>query len=175
MPELSQEEQKALGIFLGALFLIGAAIIISQKCFPFFLVGSVILFGILIIVVIIDFIRDHDFSDMRDGISTYVGIIFLIFLVCTGITYFIGYGLGGTSFGQASINVYTSITGAEKAVDEATEQAINSLVETNCQVLSPADCTNLRNTAKTAKTLKEISDLADKLKMAEEVANAISE
>jgi hypothetical protein len=176
MPEkLSPEEQKMMAIILAVLFLVGAAIIIARTLFPYFLIGSVGLFIIAILVFIIELIfRDKSYLEYDDYISFYIGIAFAFCLVGLIVTYIIGYGLGGTSIGQASVAVYTGITGAEKAVSDATNQAINSLVEENCKILTPTDCTNLRNVAKTAKTLQEISDFTDKLKTAEQVVDAVT-
>ncbi|MFP4402076.1 MAG: hypothetical protein ACLFPL_02495 [Candidatus Nanoarchaeia archaeon] len=54
------------------------------------------------------------FNDNFREISLYVGEAFTILLLLTGITWFVGCGIGGTSFGEASVEIYTQITGAQK-------------------------------------------------------------
>ena len=64
----------------------------------------------------------------KEYFSFWIAGILIIFLVGTGATYGIGYGLGGTSFGQASLNVYDAFTGAEREL----ESAINNFVDESC-------------------------------------------
>ena len=77
------------------------------------------------------------------------------------ITYFIGYGIGGTTLGQASLEVYTAFTGIQEQMD----QAINQVVEENCKVLPKESCETLKTTAKTARTLQDVTGVAEKLKI----------
>lgn len=172
---LSSEEQKFVGSVLTILFVVGAAIFIARSLFPYFLIGSIILFVVLIISIIVEvFFRDHDYLDFWNYVSTYVGIVFGIALIGMFITYFIGYGIGGTSLGEASLQVYTAFTGAEQQVSDALEQLINSVVEENCKILPQDQCDLLRATARNAKTLQEVTDLAEKLKKSLAVANSLA-
>lgn len=122
---------------------------------------------VLIIAGLIEFFfRDHSDLDIWDYFSTYIGAAFIVCLICTGITYEIGYGfVGGSSFGQASLEVYNSFTGAEQALQDS----ISQIVEENCKLLSPEQCQLLRTTAKTAQTVQEISDYAEQLRAASEI------
>ena len=168
---LSPEQQKIAAFIISAMIVIGAAIVVARTLFPYFLAGSILLFVALIISGIIEiFFRDNDYLDFWDYISVYIGIVFLICLTGMIITYFIGYGIGGTSLGQASLEVYSAFTGIQEQMD----QAINQVVEENCKVLPKESCETLRTTAKTAKTLQEVTDVADKLKKAADVAESLS-
>jgi len=169
--ELSPEEQKAVGFVLAIVMVVASAIIISRQLFPFFLVGAVILFVILIVVGLIEiFFRDHSYLDIWDYFSVYIGVALLIFMIGTGITYGIGYGIGNSSFGQASLEVYYSITGAEQEL----QNSINQIVEESCKRLPEESCRTLRETAKTAETLKEVSDLAEKLGKTSQIVGKVS-
>ena len=169
--ELSPEEQKVMGFILAVFIVVASAIIISRRLFPFFLVGSMILFGVLIIVGIIEiFFRDRSNLDFQEYISVWIAGFWIIFLIGTGVTYGIGYGLGGTSFGQASLEVYYAFTGMEQEL----ENAINDVVEQSCKSLPEESCQLLRQTAETAKTLQEVKDLADNLRKASDVADSVS-
>ena len=156
----NQEEEKVMGFILAVIMAVAIAIIKSRQWFPYFLVGSVIfLVGFIIVGAIELFFRDHSYLSFWNYISVYVGAALIICFVGTGLTYAIGYGLGGTSFGQASLDFYYGVTGAEQEL----ENSINQLVEDSCKDLPEESCEMLRTTAKTAKTLQEVSDLADKL------------
>ena len=167
---LSPEQQKIMAVIISAMIVIGAAITIAKSLFPYFLLGSVALFVILIISAVIEiFFRDHEYLDFWEYISVYVGIAFLIVLSGMFITYFIGYGVGGTSLGQACTEVYNTFTG----VEEQMNQAIDSIVEEGCKTIPKESCETLRSTAKTARTLQEVHDMADKLKTAKEMADSV--
>ena len=168
---LSPEQQKIAVFIISVMIIIGAAIVVARTLFPYFLAGSILFFVVLIISGIIEiFFRDHDYLDLWDYISVYIGIVFLVCLTGMFITYFIGYSIGGTSLGQASLEVYTAFTGIQEQMD----QAINQVVEENCKVLPKESCETLRTTAKTAKTLQDVTDVADKLKKATDVAESLS-
>jgi hypothetical protein len=168
---LSPEQQKVMAFIISAMIVIGAAIAIAKSLFPYFLLGSIVLLIALIISAIIEiFFRDYDYLDFWDYISVYIGIAFLIVISGMFITYFIGYGVGGTSLGQACTEVYNAFTGAEEQMN----QAINQVVEESCKTIPKESCETLRVTAKTAKTLQEVQNMADKLKTAKELADSIS-
>lgn len=158
---LNAEEQRILGFIITGLIIIGAAIVIARKLFAWFLILSIIFFISFIIFMLIElFTRDHSNLEIWDYISTYIGIAFLIMLVGLSITYFIGYGLGGTSFGQAALDVYYTFNEAERLM----ENSITDLVEETCKTIPEKDCITLKNYAKTAKTLQEVADMANILK-----------
>ena len=98
---LSPEQQKVMVFVISAMIVIGAAIAIAKSLFPYFLLGSIVLFVVLIISAVIEiFFRNHNYLDFLEYISIYIGIAFLIVLSGMFITYFIGYGIGETSLGQ---------------------------------------------------------------------------
>lgn len=153
------DEKEAGGIVLGFIFALALAIIISRQLFPIFFGLSIITLIGLIIVVAIEL-----FNDSFGEISLYVGGAFAIFLLLTGITWFVGYGVGGTSFGEASVEIYTTITGAEQQVNQELQNAINQVIDESCKTLDEQSCNMLKNTAKTAQTLQEVTDKANQLK-----------
>lgn len=168
---LSPEQQKVVAFIVSAMIVIGAAIAIAKSLFPYLLLGSIVLFVALIISVIIEiFFRDHDYLEFWDYISVYIGIAFLIVLFGMFITYFIGYGIGGTSLGQACTEVYNAFTEVEDQMNQAIDQVVNE----SCKTLPEESCQTLMITAKTARTLQEVQDMADKLKKAQEVKDSLS-
>ncbi|MBN4049107.1 hypothetical protein JYT91_00650 [archaeon AH-315-M20] len=164
--QLSKEEQKIIGIVIAAMMIIATAIIISRQLFPFFLGGSILLFVIFSIVLIREMFFIHEgYLSSGDYLSKYIGIAFLVFLGGTILTWFIGYGIGGTPLGQASLEVYYGFTGFEQEL----EDSIDEIVEESCKSLSEENCALLRSTARTAKTMKEVKDFAGKLKKGKKV------
>jgi Na+-transporting methylmalonyl-CoA/oxaloacetate decarboxylase gamma subunit len=104
------------------------------------------------------------FNDNFGEFSLYVGGVFVVLFLLTSITWFIGYGIGGTSFGEASVEIYTTITGAEQQVTQELQNAINQVVDESCKTLDEQNCNLLKTTAKTAQTLQEVTDKANQLK-----------
>ncbi|MAG02074.1 hypothetical protein CMI42_01950 [Candidatus Pacearchaeota archaeon] len=170
--QLSPEQQKAAGIIIGIMMALAAAIIIARELFPVFIALSIITFiGLMICAV-----RDIFYHDQWDGTywSLYVGIAFAVSIGGLFITYFIGYGIGGSSFGQASLDVYSAITGAEQEIAEAFQESINQIVEEGCKTLPEESCQIFRATAESAETIQEVADMAEKLGKASEVAEIVS-
>lgn len=167
----SPEQQKLGGIIILVMIAVGAVITIAKSLFPTFLLGSITLGMFLIISIIIELVfRNRDCLGLWDYISTYIGLGFFIFLFGLFVTHFIGYGIGGTSLGQASVEVYNAFT----VVDETMNQAIYQSVEENCKVLPVEGCTLLRNAAKTARSIQDIEDIANTLKNTAKVADVIT-
>lgn len=152
-------DKEAGGIVLVFIFALALAIIISRQLFPIFFGLSVIALIGLIIVVAIEL-----FNDSFGEISLYVGGAFVIFLLLTGITWFVGYGIGGTSFGEASVEIYTTITGAEQQINQELQNAMNQVIDESCKTLDEQSCNMLKTTAKSAQTLQEVTDKANQLK-----------
>lgn len=173
---LTPEQQKAVAFVIGAMMILVAAIIISRTLFPYFLIGSLLsVIGLIVCGIIDIFFRDSSYNeDIFDYSSFYAGIILAIFFIGTFTTYTIGYGIGGTSFGQASLQVYSAITGAEQQVSDSMNKAINDTVESSCKTLTPQDCNTLRQSVSTFKTAQEVIDMADKLKSASEVVDKLT-
>jgi nitrogen fixation/metabolism regulation signal transduction histidine kinase len=169
--QLTPEQRKFVGIIISVMVFIGAVIVIAQELFSFFLFAVVVLFVLLIVVGLIELIlRQHDYLEFWDYASSFIGVALLIALVGFFLTYFIGYGIGGTSLGVACVQVYTAVNGVQESLD----QAINDVVESSCKTLMPENCELLRTTAKTAKTLQEVTDMADKLAKTAEVVETIT-
>ena len=163
------DEKEAGGIVLGIIFALALAIIISRQLFPFFLGLSIVALIGLIIVVIIEL-----FNDSFGEISLYVAGGFVILFLLTSVTWFIGYGIGGTSFGEASVEIYTTITGAEQQINQEIQKAINQVVDESCKTLDEQNCNLLKTTAETAQTLQEVTDRANQLKDLSNTVNSIS-
>ena len=165
---LSPEEQK----IWGAIVTLAAAIIVARQLFPVFLVLSILsLLGLVFCGV-----KDLFFRDGRDGKcwSLYAFIVFVICFVGLLITYFIGHGIGGTPFGEASLEFHHTITGAEQEISDALRTSINQVVEENCKVLPEENCNLLKQAADSAQTLQEFTDMADNLKKPIDVANSLT-
>ena len=163
------DEKEAGGIVLGIIFALALAIIISRQLFPIFLGLSVIALIGLIIVVVVEL-----FNDNFGEISLYVGGAFVIFFLLTSVTWFIGYGIGGTSFGEASVEIYTTITGAEQQINQELQNAMNQVIDESCKTLDEQSCNMLKTTAKTAQTLQEVTDKANQLKDLSNTVKSIS-
>ena len=163
------DEKEAGGIVLGIIFALALVIIISRQLFPFFLVLSIIALIGLIIVVVIEL-----FNDNFGEFSLYVGGAFVILFLLTSITWFVGYGIGGTSFGEASVEIYSTITGAEQQVNQELQNAINQVVDESCKTLDEQSCNLLKTTAKSAQTLQEVSNKANQLKDLSNTVKSIS-
>jgi len=140
-----------------------------KATFPIFLGLSIVALIGLIIVVVIEL-----FNDSFGEISLYVGGAFAILLLLTGITWFVGYGIGGTSFGEASVEIYTQITGAQEQVNQELQNAINQVVNESCKTLDEQNCNILKTTAKSAQTLQEVTDKANQLKSVSDTVKSIS-
>lgn len=142
---LSPEEQKAAGIILPVIFVIAIAIIVSKQLFPLFLVGFVLfLVGAIISLFIGLSFRDHSYTEWYEYVTIWLFGIALLCAIGTGITYFIGYGIGGTLFGQASLEVYYALTGAEQEISNALKTSINQVVKENCKILPEESCDLLK-------------------------------
>lgn len=163
------DEKETGGLVLLIIFVIAMAIIISRRLFPFFLALTIISFVGLIAVVLVEL-----FNDSFGEISLYVAGAFVIFLLLTSITWFIGYGIGGTSFGEASLEIYYTITGAEQQVTQELQNAINLVVDESCKTLTEENCNLLKATAKSAKTLQEVSAKVNQLKSLNNVIESVS-
>ena len=114
------------------------------------------------------------FNDSFGEISLYVGGAFVVLFLLTSITWFIGYGIGGTSFGEASVEIYTTITGAEQQVSQELHNAINQVVDESCKTLDEQSCNLLKTTAKSAQTLQEVTDKANQLKSIRDTVKSVS-
>jgi len=168
---LSSDEQKVVGFVIFVLLVVGAAVIISRQLFPIFLSGSFLFFGLLIIVGLIEFFyREHSFLNFWDYFSTYIGITLLLFILGVGVTWFVGYGIGGTSLGQASVDFYNDFTKVEDDIEIAIEQ----IVEESCKTLPEESCDALRISVKSAKTLKDVKNIAKKLHKTSNIAKEIT-
>lgn len=163
------DEKEAGGIVLGIIFALTLAIIISRQLFPFFLGLSIIALIGLIIVVVVEL-----FNDSFGEIFLYVGGAFAILFLLTFVTWFIGYGIGGTSFGKASVEIYTTITGAEQQVSQELQNAMNQVIDESCKTLDEQSCDLLRTTAKSAQTLQEVTDKANQLKELSNTVKSVS-
>jgi hypothetical protein len=152
---------------LGILMVSAAAIIISQHLFPLFLVLTVLLglIGLVIFVV--------ELSSGSLELSAYVGGAFVVLLLLTGITYVVGFGLGGTSMGHAVLEVYYSVTGAKQEISEELQRTMNTMVDEACTTLSEGECLTLKASIRTAKTLDEVSSNVARLQKAGRVADSI--
>lgn len=144
-----------LGIGAVLYFIITVVIPLSFHLLIFFL-----------IIFVICLIRDAFFRDdwEDDYWSVWalipVGITFLVL----GIAMIIGYGVGGTVIGQASLQTYTAVSGAQQQVSDSVNQAINQVVEDSCKTLSPENCESLKRYVKITRTLEEVQSYAGKLK-----------
>jgi hypothetical protein len=162
-------EKEVGGLVLGIIFALALAIIISRQLFPLFLVLSVLAFIALVVVIVIEL-----FNDNFGEFSLYVGAGFVIFFLLTSITWFIGYGIGGTSFGEASLEIYYTITGAEQQINQELQNAINQVVDESCKTLDEQSCNLLKTTAESARTLQEVSDKANELKQLGNLAQKVT-
>jgi len=152
-------EKEAGGLVLGFIFALALAIIISRQLFPIFLILSLITFIGLIVIIVVEL-----FNNSFGEFSLYIGIAFVILFFLTAVTRFIGYGIGGTSFGQASLEVYYAITGAEQQVNQALQNSINQIVNESCKTLDKQSCNILKTYAQSAKTVQEVQNKANELK-----------
>ena len=156
---------------VAVLLVVASAIIIARQLFPFFLTFSIISLVVLIISGLIElFFRDHQFLEITDYVSLYIAIAFVLFVLGMFITYEVGYGLGGTPFGQLALSVY----GIKQEVTNSVETAINQAIDASCQTMTTEQCSLLRTSAKTVQTVQEVSDLADKIKTANNIATKLA-
>lgn len=163
------------GTILGIFILVGAIIIAAQKAFYLFASMSVFFLAIGVAASLIEFfVRDHDFTEWHEYFSVYLLGAFLIFGLLSIPMYLIGFGLGGTVIGQASVQTHDAITGAEQQISDTMKQSINQIVSENCKVLDENNCNLLKQTASTAMTLQEVSDRAIELKELAGTAQKIS-
>ena len=162
------DEKEAGGIVLGIIFALALAIIISRQLFPLFFVLSIVALVGLIVVVAFEL-----FNDTFGEISLYVAGAFVILFLLTSVTWFIGYGIGGTSFGEASVEIYTTLTGAEQQINQELQNAINQAVDESCKTLDKQSCDLLKTTAESAQTLQEVTDKANQLKELSDKAKSI--
>jgi len=163
------DEKEAGGIVLGIIFALALAIIISRQLFPVFLGLSIIALIGLIIVVGIEL-----FNDSFGEISLYVAGAFVVLFLLTSVTWFIGYGIGGTSFGEASVEIYTTITGAEQQVNQELQNAMTQVIDDSCKTLDEQSCKILKTTSKSAQTLQEVTDKANQLNGLSDKVKSIS-
>ncbi|MGE0792872.1 MAG: hypothetical protein AB7V77_01675 [Candidatus Woesearchaeota archaeon] len=162
-------EKELGGIILSGIFFLALAIIIATKLFPIFLIGSIVVFAILVVVVIIEICNDS-FGE----ISIYIGLVLLGFVVLTLLSWFVGFGIGGTSLGQASVNLYTSIVGVEKEVNKELQNTMKLVVAEYCAELNEQDCLVLTKMIDSADNIQTIHDSFTKLKQAELIVNSVT-
>ena len=168
---MTNKKEEGGAIVLGLLILIAVSIKVSQGLFPYFLIGSLI--GIILLLgfgIWELFFRDTSYLGIWEYFSTYIGLFFLFCLIGTGITYVIGYGLGGTSIGEASIQVYDSLN----EVEEQFDNSINLVIEDSCKTLDEKSCLILRQNYNNFKTIQEVTDMTKKLKKTAVIVDKIS-
>jgi len=157
------EDKDIAGIIFLALFAIGAVLYFIITVIIPLAVFFLIFFGVVLVICLIRdlFFRD-DWDDDYWSIWALVplGISFLVF--CLAIL--VGYGIGGTAIGQASIQTYTAVSDAEQQVSGSLNEAINQVVEESCKTLPSESCASLKTYVKTARTLQEVQDFASTLK-----------
>jgi FtsZ-binding cell division protein ZapB len=153
-------------VVLGIILAIASTILLARFLFPFFLVVS-----LLLLLALIGFFIFETSSGGDMSISPYIGIAFLIAIVGTGASWFIGYGIGGTPIGQATLEVYDALN----LVEDELQQAMDDFVEISCEQLDERNCKLLRDYSKTAKTLNELKDYAETLEKAGKVVDKITE
>lgn len=97
-------------------------------------------------------------------ISKFLFIGLVISSTITSVLVFIGFGIGGTSIGETSVEFYTKVTGAKQEINNELKSAMNEIVEESCKSLDEKGCNELKSTVKTAQTLQEVVDKSNKLK-----------
>ncbi|MGV8151768.1 MAG: hypothetical protein ACP5OG_01680 [Candidatus Nanoarchaeia archaeon] len=157
--------EKELGsIIITIIFIVAIAVIIARALFPFFIILSIVcLLGIIAM-----FFIDPD----ELGIILIISVISFVGLF---LTYFIGYGIGGTSFGVACVQVYTSITGAEQQIQDSLYQAISDTVDNSCKTMTIQDCNTLKSSINGFKTVQDVTDMADNLRSVTKVAKKVDD
>jgi len=158
-------KKESNAIILVIIMSIATAIIISRMLFPIFLILTIFVIIIFVIIFL------YELSNNNLDLSKWFGLAVIVFISLTSITWFIGYGIGGTSFGEASLEIYYGITGAEQEINKELQATMNLLIENSCKTLSEENCSLLKTTAKTAKTLEEISSMAKKLESTQKIVN----
>jgi len=161
MPKRQETNYGAIAFI--CLITLGFIIFLAQALFPLFLILTIISFIALIVVFIIDYKDSHYNNDYQNTI--YVGIAFLVLFVCSLLTYFIGYGIGGTSIGQASLEVYNTLTGVEEEISQTMDNATKEFIEASCQTLPEESCNILRQSAEAGKSLQELQGLVNNLNL----------
>lgn len=146
-------------IIIGILTMIATAIIVAQKLFPIFLLLTALAIFILIVVIVFEIINDSFFE-----FSKYVGMGCIVLFGLTLISWFVGFGIGGTPLGEASLEVYYAVSGAEQEISNEFNDAIALIIVESCQTLDEESCELLKTTAKNAQTIQEVSDKANQLK-----------
>ncbi len=167
---MGDNDKVKAGLVLTVIFVLALAIKVSQVLFPWFLVLTSVSVIVLLVLIVMRAKNDSFDSDIP---ITPVAIAAGVFFLLTVLTYFIGFGFGGTSIGRAITQAADSLTGAQQQVSDTTWQAMNQIVDSSCPELSGEYCTMLRNFAKTAKTVQEVTDFADKLKTGIAVAQTL--
>lgn len=153
---------------LGIILTIGAIIIFMKTIvFPLTLVTTILLFFVLIGFLI----YEKDEFLQEESASRVLGIAFLISLGLLLISYIIGFGIGGTSVGQACTETYYSITGAQQQIAESFDTATNQFVEETCKTIDDSSCTILKNSLEAGKSLQEIQNIASGFEKASKVIN----
>jgi hypothetical protein len=143
---------------LGVIILIGALIIFMRTIvFPVFLITTILLFIGLVVFL---FIEKED-SFQEESVTYYLIIALAISFGILIISYVIGFGIGGTSIGQACTETYYAITGAEQQIAETFDNATQQLIDETCNVVDNSSCQLLKNSAKAGKTLQELTEIAN--------------
>jgi len=145
----NSDNGEAAAWIIGICMAIAAAIYISRFLFPIFAVATVVTFIALIFLL---FSQGHE-----DDSFGYVGIAFIVCLVCTGITYGIGYGVPKTVVGQVSLEVNGAVVQTQQAFDDAIDQTI----EESCKTLTPESCQSLQSSVSMFRTTQDVLDMAE--------------
>jgi len=146
-------------VVLGIIIAIGAVIVFMREVvFPISLISTILIFIGLIIFL---FLEKGD-SFQEGSVTFYLGIAFLISLALLFISYTIGFGIGGTSFGQACTETYYTITGAEELMVETFDNATTQLISETCEVVDEQSCSILQSSAKAGKSIQELTEITNK-------------
>ncbi len=156
-------------VVLGIIILIGAIIVFMKTVvFPFTLIITPLLFIGLVIFLCIE--KEESFQ--QDSATFYLGIAFLVSFGLLFVSYIIGFGIGGTSIGQATTETYYAITGAQQQVADTLNNATYQLIAQTCEVVSVQNCNILKSSAEAGKSLQDLEDIASKFERVQNIANS---
>jgi hypothetical protein len=165
---MAKKEVITGGTILGIIILIGAVILISQQLTLLFGILTLLCFIVSVITGIMDY-NEGEFEYSKIPLVC-TGIFFILFLGF----YIIGFGIGGTVLGQASVQTYQAISGAEQQTSNAMNQAIEDTIKTSCENLDNKSCATLKESISMFKTTQDVVDMAEKLKKGIDVIQKIN-
>jgi len=157
------KENERIGSYLiGSLIALALLIKISMDIFGVFLILTPIIFLIWIIVFIYEFNNEGEIDE--NSISYILSIMFLGCVVILFLSYSIGYGIGSTPIGEASLEVFTALNLVKQKTTDTMNQAISESINESCEQLPEKNCQDLRSMRDDFETVQDVINMANKIK-----------